>query len=200
MDLKSQDLVWVEEKSTSWTHPGSLEDFSEIPGLAPVSDSLPVKARTILSQVSLPAHRLPPSEFDPPPTLALFATSGQLLHDKGIALQLTLFPSAVTCHPPGVSRAWREALQLERDFFNAPTSPSSGPSRVQGSFPGALAAIKLRTNQQRAERKQRRSTTAASPVICEFRRTTNLSPQYAVYQRPSGTDVVIRFIADDDIL
>ena len=192
MDLKPLDLVWVEGESTSWAHPGELAEFSDIPGLAIVSDTKSEKKRPLLSQVSLPAHRLPPSEFDPPPTLALYAGNLDGYHDKSIALQLSLFPSAIYCHIPGGDKQWRAALLMEREaFIQDGYSKSLMKENIHSRRPNDLP---LRTDGV-----ARRSRSNSKPVICEFRRTTGLMPQLSRYMKPAGRDVVIRFVQDDDL-
>jgi hypothetical protein len=194
MDLKPLDLVWVEGESTSWSHPGALSEFSEIPGLAVLNDCVPSRKRPQLSQVCLPAHRLPPSEFDAPPTLALHMAPNQGMKNRSIALQLSLFPSSVTCHAPGGDTAWKSALQLEREAFHH--QHFAGVNRTD-----KVDSIchQLQDGQQwLSDKKIRRGS--SRPVICEFRRTPGLAPQFSRYARPTGKDVVIQFLQEDEII
>lgn len=192
MDLKPLDLVWVEGQSTSWAHPGELPEFSEIPGLSIISDMQPEKKRPLLSQVSLPAHRLPPSEFDPPPTLALYAGDLECIPDKSIALQLSLFPSAIYCHIPGGDMQWRAALLMEREaYIQKNLSTTNETDKVQEQQRNELPL--------RKEGVARRSRSNTKPVICEFRRTSGFMPQLSRYMKPAGRKVVIRFVQEDDL-
>jgi hypothetical protein len=192
MDLKPLDLVWVDGLSTSWSHPGELSEFSDIPGLAIISDTKDQKKRPLLSQVSLPAHRLPPSEFDPAPTLALYAENIEGMQDKSVALQLSLFPSAIYCHIPGGDKQWRAALIMEREvFMQHSLSKSVMADSHQAHLPNELPL--------RKEGTARRSRSISKPVICEFRRTAGLMPQLSKYMKPAGRNVVIRFVQDDDL-
>lgn len=191
MDLKPLDLVWVDGQSTSWSHPGELPEFSEIPGLTIISDAKPERKRPLLSQVSLPAHKLPASEFDPAPTLALYLRDQDGFVDRSIALQLSLFPSAIYCHVPGGDRDWKAALQLEREVFGNGTSLllRAKLDQMSGKQYDATAS----------ESTTRRSRASSKPVICEFRRSAGIVPQLSKYMKPSGKNMVIRFIQDEDI-
>ena len=192
MDLKPLDLVWVDGHSTSWSHPGELPDFQDIPGLAIVSDSRPVRKKPLLSQVSLPAHRLPPSEFDPAPTLALHVRQPESWQDRSIALQLSLFPSAVYCHVPGGNKGWKAALQMEREIFANRIGERSVGQREESDIPSS-------DTMDHREPSTRRSRSVSKPVICEFRRSAALVPQLSKHMTPSGRRMVIRFLQDDDI-
>jgi len=192
MDLKPLDLVWVDGHSTCWSHPGELTEFSDIPGLVIIHDSLPEKKRPLLSQVSLPAHRLPPSEFDPAPTLALYARHLDIYQDKSIALQLSLFPSTVYCHVPGGDKHWKAALLMEREFFN-----QYGHRKAMVNDDQAVQGQGEMPN--RTEGLPRRTRSSVKPVICEFRRASGLTPQLSRYMKPPGRDVVIRFVQEDDL-
>lgn len=194
MDLKPLDLLWVEGVSTSWSHPGDLAEFSEIPGLAVVSDQTAKRKRPLLSQVSLPSHRLPPSEFDVPPTLALHMVSHQGVRNRSIALQLSLFPSTVTCSAPGGDGAWKSALQLERELFH---HGCSGEFPMKDHLPGTSRHA-ANANIPVSDKKRTRG--ANRPVICEFRRTSGLSPQLSRYLRPGGKEMVIQFLKEDEIV
>jgi hypothetical protein len=192
MDLKPLDLVWVESLSTCWTHPCELTEFGDIPGLAIQIDAVSEKKRPLLSQVSLPSHRLPPSEFDPAPTLALYARNPDVCQDKSIALQLSLFPSAIYCHVPGGDRQWKAALQLERDSF---IQTGNKQSMLNADHFNHRSWEKS----SRTDIATRRSRSTVKPVICEFRRTSGLMPQLSRYLTPSGRNMVIRFVQDEDI-
>lgn len=192
MDLKPLDLVWVDGFSTSWSHPGELPDFQDIPGLAIVSDSRPVRKKPLLSQVSLPAHRLPPSEFDPAPTLALHIRQHDRLQDRSIALQLSLFPSAVYCHVPGGDKGWKSALQMEREIFG------NGIGQRVARLGDEIGIPPVSGSDQR-ESSMRRARIVSRPVICEFRRSSGIVPQLSKYMKPSGRNMIIRFLQDDDI-
>lgn len=192
MDLKPLDLVWVDGESTCWAHPGELSAFSDIPGLAIISDAKPEKKRPLLSQVSLPSHRLPPSEFDPAPTLALHARNSDQYQDKSIALQLSLFPSAVYCHVPGGDKQWKAALQMEKETFSQAGHPWS---KIKSDRDHQHSKDKS----PRADVSMRRSRSAHKPVICEFRRTTGLIPQLSKYLTPAGRNMVIRFVQDEEL-
>lgn len=192
MDLKPLDLVWVDGHSTCWAHPGELAEFSDIPGLAIISDAKPERKRPLLSQVSLPSHRLPPSEFDPAPTLALHARNPEMYQDRSIALQLSLFPSAVYCHVPGGDKQWKAALQLEREVFSQAGHPWS-------KIKADRDHLRPMDKNPKTDGSSRRSRSAVKPVICEFRRTTGLIPQLSKYLTPSGRNMVIRFVQDEDL-
>lgn len=192
MDLKPLDLVWAEGQSTSWSHPGELPEFSEIPGLTIISDAKPERKRRLLSQVSLPAHKLPASEFDPAPTLALYLREQDGCVDRSIALQLSLFPSAIYCHVPGGDKQWKAALQLEREVLGHSTSRMLGTKGVNSSGKQYAAAPLV-------ESTTRRSRASSKPVICEFRRSAGIVPQLSKYMKPSGKNMIIRFIQDEDI-
>lgn len=192
MDLKPLDLVWVEGQSTSWSHPCELAEFSDIPGLEIISDSHPPKKRPLLSQVYLPSHRLPPSEFDPPPTLALYTQNPEAIQDKIIALQLSLFPSAIYCHVPGGDKSWKAALQLEREVHNQRIFSKS----VEHD---SSASIRQNSIATRVDGTVRRTRSSSKPVICEFRRNAGLMPQLSRYLKPTGRNMVIRFVQEDDL-
>lgn len=194
MDLKPLDLVWVEGESTSWSHPGQLSDFSEVPGLAVVNDKAPVRMRPLLSQVCLPAHRLPASEFDAPPTLALHMNPNQGMKNRSIALQLSLFPSPVTCHKPGGDSAWKSALNLEREVFHSKLFAERNMNDKAGTICQQISDV------QKSTRGKKRIRSNVRPVLCEFRRTPGLAPEFSRYQRPAGKDVVIQFLQEEDII
>jgi hypothetical protein len=172
LDLKPQDLVWVDGKSTAWRYPSEMPEFRTLSGFDPclltTSGKLPKKgnASGFSSPVFLPVPEDLIGFREPIPTLACFR------HDMSDDLS-TIIPSRqVFVFIPGSSEEQVHVVTVKRPYAKTnATRPATGlPKKTKPPL---------------------------QPIIPEFRRSKGKDDLMEQLHGGSPKKIRVQFLDDD---